>query len=321
MAADEQKPLGSGFAPKSEPHQILQDLELSGQTAIVTGGYSGIGLETTKALAARGVTVVVPARTRRKAEENLSNLAGDILIADMDLGDPASVARFADHAVQTLDKVDLLINNAGIMACPETRVGPGWEAQFGTNHMGHFILTNGLLPLLIKADGARVVQLSSIAHRRCGIQWDDIQFDATPYHKWAAYAQSKSANALFAVELDRRYKKDGVRAFSVHPGGILTPLQRHLPVEEMMELGWVDETGQVSEQAAAIFKSPSQGCTTSLWAATSPQLAGKGGLYCEDCDVAQLMDETSPPYFHVAPHAIDAESATRLWDVSMGLLE
>lgn len=320
MAAADQKPLGSGFPAKSEPQDVLADIDLTGKIAIVTGGYSGIGLETTRALAAKGAKVIVPVRDEAKAADNLSGVEGDVSSATMDLSDIASVRKFTDAMNASLSQLDLLINNAGIMACPLERVGPGWEGQFGVNHMGHFALTKGLMPLLKKADTPRVVALSSIAHKRNGILWDDIQFEKSDYNKWVSYAQSKSANALFANALSRRMADFDGRAFSVHPGGIFTPLQRHLPVEEQIELGWLDKDGEPSELAKAGFKTPAQGCTTSLWAATSPLLNDKHGLYCEDCDVAQLMDENSPPFACVAPHACDDDDAERLWELSEALL-
>lgn len=320
MSTADQKPLGSGFRAKSEPDELLADIDLSGKTAIVTGGYSGIGLETTRALASKGAAVIVPVRDPAKAAENLSTVAGNVSSAQMDLADLDSVRSFAASVLDAVDTLDILINNAGIMACPLERVGPGWESQFGVNHMGHFGLTAALMPLLEKAKAPRVVALSSIAHKRNSILWDDIQFENGDYHKWVAYAQAKSANALFANGLSRRMAGFGGRAFSVHPGGIFTPLQRHLPQEEQVEMGWLNKDGSVPSTVAEIFKSTSQGCTTSLWAATSPLLDDKHGLYCEDCDVAQLMDENSPPFLHVAPHVCDDESAERLWTLSESLL-
>ena len=264
--------------------------------------------------------MIVPVRDQAKAAENLSGVEGNVSSATMDLANLKSVQAFADQMAGELEQLDLLINNAGIMACPLDRVGPGWESQFGVNHMGHFALTKALMPLLEKAAAPRVVALSSIAHKRNGILWDDIQFENSEYQKWVAYAQAKSANALFANGLSRRMANFGGRAFSVHPGGIFTPLQRHLPQEEQVELGWLNKDGTVPPMVAEIFKSTTQGCTTSLWAATSPLLDDKHGLYCEDCDVAQLMNEKSPPFLHVAPHACDEESAERLWDISEKLL-
>ncbi len=320
MTAQQQRPIASGFHMKSEPDEVMAGIDLSGKIAVVTGGYSGIGVETVRALAKAGARVIVPARTRGKAERNLAGVDGDIAIADMDLADIASVRAFADKMESLLPMLDLLINNAGIMACPQRRVVPGWEAQFGTNHMGHFALTKALMPLLEKADNPRVVSLSSIAHKRNGILWDDVHFEKSDYDKWAAYAQAKSANALFALGLSPRMADFGGRAFSVHPGGIFTPLQRDLTTEEQIELGWLDKDGQPSELAKQGFKTPAQGCTTTLFAATSPLLDDKHGLYCEDADVAQLADENSPPYFHVAPHVCDTESAERLWQMSEEML-
>jgi len=320
MAAADQKPLGSGFHAKSEPQEILAGIDLAGKTVIVTGGYSGIGLETTRALADAGATVIVPVRDAAKAEENLSTIEGDVSSAKMDLADLDSVRAFASSVYDSIDALDLLINNAGIMACPLARVGPGWESQFGVNHMGHFALTRALLPLLEKADAPRVVALSSVAHKRNGILWDDIQFENSDYNKWVAYAQAKSANALFANALSRRMQPFGGRAFSVHPGGIFTPLQRHLPQEEQIELGWLNPDGTIPAAVADIFKTPTQGCTTTLWAATSPLLNDLSGVYCEDCDVAQLAGADSAPYQHCAPHITVDEDAERLWKISETLL-
>jgi|TARA_R110001599_G_scaffold64582_5_gene181965 NAD(P)-dependent dehydrogenase (short-subunit alcohol dehydrogenase family) len=320
MAAADQKPLSSGFHAKSEPHEILAGIDMTGRTAIVTGGYSGIGLETTRALVGAGATVIVPVRDPAKAEENLSTIEGDVSTAKMDLADLDSVRAFASSVYDSIDALDLLINNAGIMACPLDRVGPGWESQFGVNHMGHFALTRALMPLLEKAEAPRVVALSSIAHRRNGILWDDIQFEHSEYQKWVAYAQAKSANALFANALNRRMQAFGGRAFSVHPGGIFTPLQRHLPKEEQVEMGWLNPDGTVPEAVAEIFKTPTQGCTTTLWAATSPLLDAMPGVYCEDCDVAQLAGPDSPPFQHCAPHIADDTDAERLWEISETLL-
>lgn len=315
-----QKKLDSGFPPKSEPHEILSGVDLAGKVAVVTGGYSGIGLETTRALAGAGMKVYVPVRDPAKAQSNLAYLQGEIVTEQLDLGDLNSVNVLVEKLLATEKSIDILINNAGIMACPETRIGNNWESQFAVNHLGHFVLSTGLLPAILAADSPRVVSLSSVAHRRTDIMWDDIHFQSAAYEKWTAYAQSKTANALFALGLDMKFRDQGLQAFSVHPGGILTPLQRHLPNEEMEALGWTDAEGNISEQAAAVFKSPSQGCTTTLWAATSPQLADTGGLYCEDCDVSNLATEDSPPYFDVAPWAVSEESAMRLWELTEDMI-
>jgi NAD(P)-dependent dehydrogenase (short-subunit alcohol dehydrogenase family) len=226
------------------------------------------------------------------------------------------VRAFAGRVLDDGRGVDILINNAAIMACPETRVGPGWEAQFATNHLGHFTLANLLWPLLADGGGARVVALSSTGHKRSGIHWDDLQFERG-YEKWEAYGQAKTANSLFAVQLDALGQAAGVRAFAAHPGGIMTPLQRHLSRDEMMAAGWMDEDGHTDDR----FKTPEQGASTSTWAATSPQLQGMGGVYCENCDIAKPTDPDSPTarIEGVDAHAIDPDAAARLWAVSAEL--
>lgn len=320
MIADHQKPVDSPFGRHSEPHEVLEGIELKGKVVIVTGGYSGIGLETVRALAAAGASVTVPARDTEKANAALAGMPGDIRIALMDLADIASVKRFALGFASDNTALDLLINNAGVMACPEMRVGPGWELQFGTNHMGHFALATTLLPLIQRTENARVVALSSTGHKLSAIRWDDPNWTDGSYDKWKAYGQSKTANSLFALGMNARLKESGGEAFAVHPGGILTPLQRHLPTEEMIVLGWLNEQGEISDGARAMFKTPSQGCTTTLWAATSPLLDGKGGVYCEDCNIAALSGEQPVRYRDVEPHAVDQDSAERLWEMSEKLL-
>lgn len=320
MAVADQNPIGSGFHAKSEPHEILADIELSGKVAVVTGGYSGIGLETVRALTSKGAKVFVPIRDEAKAAANLSAIEGDVHSATMDLSNIPSVYAFSEQMKSELDHLDLLINNAGVMACPLDRVGPDWESQFGINHMGHFALAKALMPLLEKAAAPRVVALSSAAHQRAGINWNDIQFENREYNKWESYGQAKSANALFANALNRRMNGFDGQAFSVHPGGIFTPLQRHLPVEEQVELGWLNPDGTPTDLAKHGFKSTTQGCTTTLWAATSQALNDKPGVYCEDCDIATLLTADSPPYSGAAPHICDDDAAERLWDISEALL-
>lgn len=323
MALSDQVPTGSGFGRTSTAAEVVADIDLSGKTAVVTGGYSGIGLEAVRALATKGVKVIVPVRSPDKARETLGDMPGDVTTAPLDLADLASVARFADSVIDNHSALDLLINNAGIMACPMGRVGPGWEAQFGVNHMGHFALTRALMPLLTRNEGSRVVALSSTGHKISDILWADIQYDASEYDKWQAYGQAKTANALFANALSRRLRGSGGVAFSVHPGGIFTPLQRHLPKEEMIALGWLGEDGEPSELAKQGFKSPQQGASTTLWAATSPKMAGKPGVYCEDCEIATPTDPESPMarFMGVNAHAADDDSAERLWEVSEKLLK
>jgi len=312
MTGNQQAPLDSGFGNRTTAADILKGVDLEGRNVIVTGGYSGIGIEAVKALANAGASVMVPARRPDKAREELTGIP-NVEVAELDLADLKSVAKFAADYVATAKPLHLLINNAAIMASPEMRVGPGWEAQFATNHLGHFALVAGLAPALKAAEGARVVSVSSTGHKLSPIVFDDIHFKSHPYDKWKAYGQAKTANALFAVELDRRGQAYGVRAFAVHPGGIMTPLQRYLPREEMIAFGWMDETGKVDER----FKTTEQGAATSVWAGTSPQLEGKGGVYCEDCDVAKITQPGESRISGVNPHAIDPEAARRLWQVSV----
>ncbi|WP_433002207.1 SDR family NAD(P)-dependent oxidoreductase [Kribbella sp. CA-294648] len=305
-----QHKIGSGFGHDTTADEVLSGLDLTGKLALVTGGYSGLGLETTRALAKAGAHVVVPARRPEAAEEALAGISG-VEVGELDLADLASVRSFADGFLASGRTIDLQINNAGIMACPETRVGPGWEAQFATNHLGHFAVTNLLWPALADG-GARVVSVSSSGHRGSDIRWDDPQFEQG-YDKWAAYGQAKTANILFAVQLDALGKDSGVRGFSLHPGGILTPLQRHLPREEMVAFGWIDAEGNPLNPA---FKSPEQGAATQVWAATSPQLDGLGGVFCEDCEITEISTDGAPG---VRPYAVDPASAERLWTLSADL--
>ncbi|MFC9688609.1 SDR family NAD(P)-dependent oxidoreductase [Kribbella sp. NPDC056951] len=306
-----QHAIGSGFGHDSTADDVLAGIDLTGKLAVVTGGYSGLGLETTRALAKAGAHVVVPARRPDAAKEALSEISG-VEIDELDLGDLDSVRAFADRFLASGRSIDLMIDNAAIMASPETRIGPGWEAQFATNHLGHFALVNRLWPAIAADGGARVVSVSSTGHRRSDIRWDDLNFDQG-YDKWEAYGQAKTANVLFAVQLDALGKDSGVRAFALHPGGILTPLQRHLQHEEMVGYGWIDADGNPAHPA---FKSPEQGAATTVWAATSPKLEGLGGLFCEDCEIAEVSTDDTPG---VRPYAVDPASAARLWTLSAEL--
>jgi len=320
MAADNQHPIGSGFGAKTPAKDVLAGIDLSGKNVIVTGGYSGIGIEEVRALVGAGAHVTVPARRPDVASEALGQISGDIEIAAMDLAEIDSVRKFADDYVGTGRQLDILINNAGIMACPEARVGPGWERQFGVNHLGHMALAVGLLPALQKANGSRLVALSSTAHIRSDVHWDDPHFNDHAYEKWDAYGQAKSANALFALGADRKWDEHGVTAFGVHPGGIFTPLQRHLTDEEMIALGWKNADGTVPPAVQAMFKTPEQGASTATWAATSPKLEGRGGEYCEDCDIAQLAGEDSQRWEHAREWVTDEAKADRLWEMSEAML-
>lgn len=313
MTTTPQHKIGSGFGYRSTADDVLRGIDLTGKLAIVTGGYSGIGLETTRALARAGASVVVPARRRATAEDALKGIDG-VEVDDLDLADQQSVHGFAERFLASGRSADIVINSAGIMACPETRVGPGWEAQFATNHLGHYALVNLLWPAISRG-GARVVTVSSGAHRISPIRWDDPQFERG-YDNWQAYGQAKTANVLFTVHLDAIGTSAGVRAFAVSPGSILTPLQRYLPKEEMVAKGWIDEDGN---SADADFKTPEQGAATQVWAATSPQLAGMGGVYCEHCDIADRAPSGEPSNGGVLDYAIDPEDAARLWTLSAEL--
>ncbi|HNS85975.1 MAG TPA: oxidoreductase [Parvularculaceae bacterium] len=315
-----QQPIDSPFHAKSTALEVVKGVDLSGKNAIVTGGYSGIGVETVRALVAAGAEVLVPARDIAKAKDALGEFGAKAAVAAMDLSDLSSVRKFARDVMTAGEPVHLLINNAGVMACPEMRAGENWELQFATNHIGHFVLTNELAPLLKKADGARVVCLSSTGHKLSPIRWGDIHFRKEPYNKWIAYGQAKTANSLFAVELDARMKNDGVRAFAVHPGGIVTPLQRHLDKEEMIALGWLGPDGELSDMAKQMFKTPEQGASTTIWAATSAQLDGEGGVYCENCNIAKLGGEGSPRWADVQPYAVDRDQAARLWRETQAMI-
>ncbi|MFG3207695.1 SDR family NAD(P)-dependent oxidoreductase [Streptomyces sp. NPDC048192] len=308
-----QHKIGSGFGATSTADDVLRGIDLTGKLALVTGGYSGIGLETTRALAGAGARVVVPARRPDVAEQALTGIPGAEL-DELDLADLESVRGFSERFLASGRTLDMVIDSAGIMACPETRVGPGWEMQFATNHLGHFALVNRLWPA-IAPGGARVVSVSSRGHHFSGIRWDDVHW-RQGYDKWGAYGQAKTANVLFAVHLDKLGRDAGVRAFALHPGGIITPLQRHLPKEEMIERGWIDEDGNVLNPEG--FKTPQQGAATQVWAATSPQLDGLGGVYLEDCDIAEPAPE-GEERLGVKDWAIDPEQAARLWQLSAEL--
>ena len=319
MISKLQKPIDSGFNSKSNAHEITKDVDLNGKIAIVTGGYSGIGLETTRELVSSGAEVIIPAKRSDVAIKNLEGIVSKDNVIEMDLSDLNSVKNFTDGYKENFNKLDLLINNAGIMACPETRIGNNWESQIAVNHFGHFLLTKELMDMMANNDGARFVSLSSSAHSLTGILWDDIHFLNNPYDKWMAYGQSKTASSLIAIEFDRLMKDKGVRGFSVHPGGIITPLQRHLQKEEMVALGWMKEDGSPTELTKNFFKTTSQGASTTVWCATSSSLNEIGGVFCEDCDIAKRkneVDESMQRYFGVADWAVDIDEASKLWELT-----
>ncbi|MBL1108882.1 SDR family NAD(P)-dependent oxidoreductase [Streptomyces sp. 5-8] len=312
MTTTDQQSLGSPFTATSTAEDVMAGLDLAGTTAVVTGGYSGLGLETTRRLAAAGARVIVPARRPAAARAALAEVDRCDIIP-MDLSDPDSVRAAAARLGDFVERLDLLMAIAGVMATPERRVGPGWESQLAVNHFGHFTLACELYPLLAAAGGARVVVNSSAGHTLTDIRWHDPHF-RTGYDKWLAYGQAKTANVLFAVRLDALGRNDGVRAFALHPGKIMTGLQREMSRQEQIDRGWVDDHGNV---IGAGFKTPSQGAATGLWAATSPLLDGRGGLYLEDCDVTRVSAPAEPmDDAGVREYAIDPEAAARLWGLS-----
>ncbi len=306
----DQKPIHSGYGAQTTASDVVGTRRLDGAVAIVTGGYTGVGLETTRVLAAAGAQVIVPARTPEKARSALSGMAR-VELETLDLFDGTSVDAFAARFIAAGQPLHILVNNAGIMAAPLERNARGFESQLATNHIGHFQLTLQLWPALLRANGARVVSLSSRGHVRSGIDFDDPNFERRPYDKWIAYGQSKTANALFAVGLDARGAPHGVRAFSVHPGAILTDLMRSMSEEERRAA--VARSNEISP-----LKTVEQGAATSVWCATSPMLDGLGGVYCEDVDIAEAVPAESKEQRGVRPWATDPELAERLWKRSEG---
>ncbi|MGH3250541.1 MAG: oxidoreductase [Trebonia sp.] len=310
-----QHPIKSGFTADSTIAEVLKGVDLTGKLVILTGGYSGIGTAVTRGLSSAGATVVVPARRPDQARKEIGDVPR-VEIAEVDLADLGSIERFAHEVLASGRGIDMLINNAAVMANELTRVGPGWESQFAIDHLGHFALTNHLWPALTRDGGARVVSVSSRGHKFSPIRWDDMHW-ARGYDKWQAYGQAKTANVLFAVALDTRGQAAGVRAFAVYPAGVRTPLQRHLTDLEMRDLGWYDDQGNL----APLFKTPEQGAAGEAWAAASPQLDGMGGVYIERCDIAVIADPRTDKGKQegVNPDAIDPEQAERLWTVSAQL--
>lgn len=307
-----QTPTGSPYGAASTAEQVIAGVSLANKTAIVTGGYSGLGLETVRVLARAGATVMVPARAPQRAQQILDGLGlPGIRAHSLDLMVPDSIDAFADAVLADGQPLHLLINNAGIMAVPLARDARGHEAQFSTNHLGHFQLTRRLWPALQRAQGARIVALSSRGHQIAAVDFDDLDFKRREYNKWLAYGQAKSANALFAVGADVRGASDGIRAYSLHPGSILSPLARHLTDAEIASFGVHDDQGRLINAPERDLKNVAQGAATTVWCATSPALAGVGGVYCEDCDIAPLAADG--PGAGVRPWAIDGGLAERLW--------
>ncbi len=280
--------------------QVLEGVDLSGRTALVTGVSAGLGVETVRVLRSRGARVVGAARDLDKARSALAGIEGVDLV-ELDLADLDSVRACAKQLLSSYDGFDLLINNAGVMAPPLGRTAQGFELQLGTNHLGHFVLTNALIESFRR--GARIVNLSSRGHLRSPMRWDDPHFRTSDYDKWVAYGQSKTANVLFTVGLEKRLAPQGIHAYAVHPGVIMTELSRHLSEE--------DGAVVMSRMANITFKDVPQGAATTLWAVASPELEGHGGLYLEDCHVADVTKGDGNAGY--APYAVDPDEAERLW--------
>ena len=318
-----QQPLGSGFNSVSTANDVIKGIDLTEKVAIVTGGNAGIGLETAKVFAMAGATVIVPARDIEKAKKNLQGIS-NIELATVDFMNPESIDAFAEKFIASARPLHLLINNAGIMWVPLRRDSRGIESQLATNYLGQFHLTARLWPALKKANGARVINVSSYGHQMAPFNFDDPNFLHRGYETLQGYGQSKTASNLFAVELDNRSKAFNVRAYSVHPGSINgTDLAREAPIELFKQMGMYDADGKILPEVAANLKTIAQGAATSVWCATSPLLSSRGGVYCENGDVAELdlghieHRYDDPSTMHgVQPYSLDEANAKRLWQLS-----
>lgn len=307
-----QQPIGSGFNAKSTTTDVIKGMDLTSKIAIVTGGNTGIGLETTRTLAAAGATVIVPALDMDKAGKNLQDIR-NVEIAAMDLMSPASIDAFADKFLATGRPLHLLINNAGIMWVPLRRDERGIESQLATNYLAQFQLTARLWPALKQAKGARVINVSSHGHHFAPFHFEDPNFLHREYETLQGYGQSKTAVNLFSMELSTRAHDTNVRAYAVHPGSIGgTELGREAPLELFQKMGFVDEKGNILPEVAASLKTVPQGAATSVWCATSPLLDNIGGVYCEDADIAPLCADISIQK-GVHPYSLDEASAKKLW--------
>lgn len=313
----------SPFTASSTAEDVIQGVDLTGKTVIVTGGYAGLGREATRVLLSAGAKVIVPARNLDKAGENLAHLPG-VIIEPMDLMNPDSIDAFARRFTEQYGTLDLLINNAGTMAAPLSRDARGYESQFSTNVLGHFQLTCRLWPALVAARGARVVMVSSANHHLTVADLlHDPNFDHTPYDPWKSYAQSKGANALLAVAIDHLGQQNQIHAYSVHPGGSWeTDLARYITDDSIAKAaGMIDEQGQVIIDPEKGWKTVEQGASTIVWAATSPLLVDQGGAYCADCNVDRPApdEEAHFPPVGVSPSVTDPVTAGRLWQMCEGL--
>ena len=314
-----QQPLGSGFSARSTTNDVIKGIDLKGKNVIVTGGNSGIGLETTKTLANAGAIVIVPARDIEKAKKNLAGIK-NVELETMDIMDPASIDAFAKKFLLSGRPLHLLINNAGIMWVPLRRDSRGIESQLATNYLGQFHLTAKLFPALKNANGARVINVSSLGHHMAPFNFDDPNFLYRKYETLQGYGQSKTASNLFSLELDNRAKQFNIRAYCVHPGSIGgTQLAREASFELLQKMGFVDSDGTILPEIASRLKTIPQGAATTVWCATSSLLDTIGGVYCEDADVARLVNDTVG-ISGVEPYSLDQDSAWRLWNLSQEII-
>jgi NAD(P)-dependent dehydrogenase (short-subunit alcohol dehydrogenase family) len=305
------------FGATSTTDEVLADVELKGKRVLVTGASAGLGVETARVLAAHGATVVGAARDLVKAERATEVVrkgaagGGSLELVALDLASLASVRASADALVKAGKPFDVVICNAGVMACPKGKTADGFETQFGTNHLGHFVFVNRIAKLM-KA-GSRLVNLSSAGHRFSDVDLDDPNFERTPYTEFGAYGRSKTANVLFAVEFDRRHKADGIRATAVHPGGIQTELGRHMTPELIQGmLKSIEEANKAAGAPAFQWKTIPQGAATTVWSGFVAAADDVGGKYCEDCRVAQLQENPNARS-GVRAYALDPERAKALW--------
>ena len=307
------------FGATSTADEVLRGVNLTGKRVLVTGVSAGIGVETARVLAAHGAQVIGAARDLSKAQAATEQVraqaasGGSLELVQLDLASLDSVRRCADALLAKGKSFDVIIANAGVMACPKGKTVDGFETQFGTNHLGHFVLVNRIASLL--KEGSRLVNLSSSGHRYADVDLEDPNFEHTPYEEFIAYGRSKTANVLFAVEFDRRHKARGVRATAVHPGGIKTELSRHLTPAVLEKLIAEINASQPQGAAPFVYKSVPQGAATSVWAACVADAAAIGAHFCEDCHVAEVVS-TAGLRAGVRPYALDPQHAQALWQKS-----
>ncbi len=318
----------SGYGFETTTDEILDGVDLTGRRFVVTGASSGLGEETCRALAARGATISMLARNREKTQAAAARIRETVPdarleIHDVDLADLASIRTFTDAYLADHDAIDVLVNNAGVMCCPLSRTADGFEMQFGTNHVGHFLLTNRLLPALLRGREPRIVNLSSGGHSIANVDLEDPNYESNDYDPWEAYGRSKTANVLFTIELARHLGPHGVLCFAVHPGAIMTDLGRHLTAEtigQMMERTKQrkDDAGETDDGGGMPFKPVEAGAATQVWAATAPELAAHNGAYLGDCQLG--VEGANPTHRGYASWARDADTARRLWELSEKLV-